>query len=75
MTTVNSLEVDGKLIWIRTDVGLEKSELERLTKNFTKLGAKSVLISGTDFDILSLSDEDLLRIGLKKIKEESNVKG
>jgi len=74
MTTVNSLEVDGKLIWIRTDVGLEKSELERLTKNFTKLGAKSVLISKTNFDILSLSDEDLLKLGMKKNKEEKDVK-
>ena len=74
MTTINSIDVDGKLIWIKTDTELEESELKKLSDNFTKLGAKSVLISKTNFDILSLSDEDLLKLGMKKNKEEKDVK-
>lgn len=71
---IKSLE--GKLILVEIDSSLNYEQLEEISDELSKFAKrefeKTVFIISTDVinDLRVLSDEDLARIGLKRLKEK-----
>ena len=68
---MESLDVDGKLLWVKlptdSDTANNKEAFEELVKTAQMAGARGVVVTPADFELVMLSDKELERAGLVRI--------